>query len=173
MVPNNTRSNEEKNTIKHETQTTLDNELSSTSAPNNEIVQTCQRQLKNVEVSIKNFIDKKKNLQFKIEALKERVSNVQEKTCPICLCEVTNPCVTDCCQNIYCMGCYIRALESTRQKCPHCRAPNRKISNVTLISNNVVKQPKLLPEKSEELLRIIASKPYGRFLIFSEYDNTF
>ena len=164
---------EEKNTIKHETQTTLDNELSSTSAPNNEIVQTCQRQLKNVEVSIKNFIDKKKNLQFKIEALKERVSNVQEKTCPICLCEVTNPCVTDCCQNIYCMGCYIRALESTRQKCPHCRAPNRKISNVTLISNNVVKQPKLLPEKSEELLRIIASKPDGRFLIFSEYDNTF
>ena len=163
----------EKNTIKHDAQTTLDNELTAASAPNNEIVQTCQKQLKNVEVSIKNFTDKQKKLQFKIEALKERVSNVQEKTCPICLCEVTNPCVTDCCQNIYCMGCYIRALESTRQKCPHCRAPNRKISNVTLISNNVVKQPKLLPEKSEELLRIIASKPGGRFLIFSEYDNTF
>jgi hypothetical protein len=163
----------EKNTIKHDAQTTLDNELTAASAPNNEIVQTCQKQLKNVEVSIKNFTDKQKKLQFKIEALKERVSNVQEKTCPICLCEVTNPCVTDCCQNIYCMGCYIRALESTRKKCPHCRAPNRKISNVTLISNTVVKQPKLLPEKSEELLRIIASKPGGRFLIFSEYDNTF
>tara|TARA_B100001093_G_C26036082_1_gene680111 strand:- start:25 stop:537 length:513 start_codon:yes stop_codon:yes gene_type:complete len=74
------------------------------------------------------------------------------------------------------MGCYIQALEYSRNKCPHCRAPNRQISNVTLIDNtfNTKKEETNgLPKKEDELIRLIKNKPDGRFLVFSEYNNTF
>jgi hypothetical protein len=134
------------------------------------------KKIKNINVSLKNFTTKKNDILFKITALKERVSNINEKTCPICLCDVTNPCLTDCCKNIYCMACYIQALKYSRNKCPHCRAKNRKISNVTLIHNELnTKKATIsdLPKKEDELIRIITSKPNGRFLVFSEYNNTF
>jgi len=143
---------------------------------NREELNEINNKIKNLNISLKNFTTKKNDILFKIKSLKERISNIREKTCPICLCEVTSPCLTDCCKNIYCMGCYIKALQYSRNKCPHCRAPNRQISNVTLIDNTInikKEETNSLPKKEDELIRLIKSKPSGRFLVFSEYNNTF
>ena len=140
-------------------------------------VKEFKKKLTNIKISLKNYTDKQTDIEFKITSLKERISNIKDKTCPICISTVQNPCLTDCCKNIFCMTCYIQALEYSNQKCPHCRAPNRHISNVTLIHNDIEPTTQIdvptLPKKSEELIRIIKHNPKGRFLVFSEYNNTF
>ena len=181
-----TRLIEEKNNRKADIQLLLDSNDSLNDSMNGsmndpvldeEAVKESKKLIKNINVSLKNFSDKKNDLEYKIISLKERISNVKDKTCPICISTVVNPCLTDCCKNIFCMACYLQSLEYSNHKCPHCRATNRQISNVTLIHNELAStQPdetNTLPKKSEELIRIINSKPEGRFLVFSEYNNTF
>ena len=133
---------------------------------------------KNCKQSLKVYDKKKKDIEFKLQALKERISNIDTKSCPICTSVVENPCLTDCCKNIFCMGCYVTALSYSKQKqCPHCRKSNRDIANLTLINdtskNNQINNEPTLPKKQEKLIQIIKNKPDGKFLVFSEYSNSF
>lgn len=142
-----------------------------------DVILELKKNIKNVKQSLKLYNDKQKQLQFKLESLKERISNVQEKICPVCTDIVKNPCLTDCCKNIFCMGCYVTALNySKNNQCPHCRSPNRVISNLTLIENNttnIIDNTPKLPTKYKKLIEIINDKPNGKFLVFSQFSNSF
>ena len=60
--------------------------------------------------------------------------------------------------------------------CPLCRDPNLDLNKLTIISSdtqvNEAEEDKL-PTKLESLINLINSKPDGRFLVFSEYENSF
>jgi len=126
--------------------------------------------------SIKNFTEQTENLNFKLESLKSRISNVSEKDCPVCAQKVTNPAMTPCCKNIFCFQCMAMALNySANKECPLCRK-KVDISQMTAIKNGIVENyddETNLPIKIDCLMELIKSKPDGRFLIFSEYDNSF
>ena len=124
--------------------------------------------------SIKLLTGQLKNLKFKIDSLTERISNIEDKNCPICSEKVSNPCITPCCKNVFCFQCITMAFNFTPDKCPLCR------SKVTLSSLTAISDKKCceetktsLPTKINSLISIIKSNPGGRFLVFSKYDNSF
>ena len=145
--------------------------------PDEDALLELKKQKKNIKQSLKLYNSKKKDLEFKLNSLKERISDINIKSCPICTSVVENPCLTDCCKNIFCMACYVTALSySAKKQCPHCRKPNRDISNLTLFNNiNTAKKDTAptLPKKLETLIEIIKNKPNGKFLVFSEYNASF
>ena len=61
-----------------------------------------------------------------------------------------------------------------KKRCPICRK-NLNLSKLTLYDNsaNTIVNNKNLLTKDNMLLKILKDNPTGRFLIFSEYENTF
>ena len=127
--------------------------------------------------SLEHFEEQKKSLESKIESLKERITNCKDKECPVCSDKVNTPVLTPCCKNIFCLECLTMSLEYNKEKCPLCRK-NLKLSQITYISDNLEgnknkEEEEKLPTKVESLINIIKNKPDGKFLVFSEYDNSF
>lgn len=134
-----------------------------------------KNKIKNIKVAIKNNDTQVTNLRQKVDSLKSRISNVNEKECPICTQKVTSPSMTPCCKNIFCFECIMMSLNYSKKKsCPLCRE-NIQLNSISTITSNIVPniEEDKLPTKLDTLLNIIQSKKDGKFLIFSEYDNSF
>lgn len=134
----------------------------------------------NIKKSIKTYNEQVSDLNFKIESLKSRITDIKNKKCPICSLTVTNPVITPCCKNIFCFSCLAQALyycSSTEKKvCPFCRH-RLDIKDVTYINDNNFDEKKnnsnVLPTKLDCLVDLIKSNDKGKFLVFSEYENSF
>ena len=128
----------------------------------------------NLKKSIKLYEENIKQLNEKIESLKSRISNVNEKTCPICTQIVSNPSMTPCCKNIFCFECIMMSAHySKKNLCPLCRT-KIDIKEITNIKSNIVpseNEIQKLPTKIDSLMNIIKHK--GKYLVFSEYENSF
>lgn len=128
----------------------------------------------NLKKSIKLHGDHVKQLNDKIDSLKSRISDVNEKTCPICTQKVSNPSMTPCCKNIFCFECIMMSAHySKKNLCPLCRT-KIDIKTITNITSNIIPsetEEQKLPTKIESLMDIIKNK--GKYLVFSEYDNSF
>lgn len=125
---------------------------------------------------LNQYNDDLKDLEFKIESIKNRISNIQYKDCPICGQIVSNPCITPCCNNIFCMSCLAQSFHYCKKnQCPLCRNQNITISSVTAIVDKVeIEETKAeLPSKIDTLINVINDHPDGRFLVFSEFSNSF
>jgi len=126
--------------------------------------------------SIKNFGEKVENVQSKHDSLKERITDVKKKNCPICLEKVTKPTIVPCCKKAYCFECLMYCL-SIKNQCALCRS-ECKFNECTIIGNNVEKEKMededRLPTKIEKVAELLSNKAEDkRFLIFSKYDNSF
>lgn len=143
---------------------------------NKENLQVQNTTKSNLQKSIKNFTEQINNLQFKIDSLKSRITNIKDKECPICTLTVSVPIITPCCRNIFCFSCIAQALHVSNNMCPLCRDPRLDLNKLTIISSDTqvdeIEEDKL-PTKLESLINLINSKPDGRFLVFSEYENSF
>lgn len=154
----------------------------------NKIIELECEQKKNFKEGSKTFIDqqdkiKKINytinrLETRYESIKEKVYGLNDDLCPICLSEFEKPTVMKCCQHIYCFDCI--TLSVTKQNlCPYCK------KKVTTKSLNIISEKKKktidetellekeLPEKIDTVLNIIKNKPNGKFMIFSNFPETF
>ena len=139
-------------------------------------------QLKSKKYNIKKYIentnDQIKELETKIKSMKERITNCKEKDCPVCGDNINNPVLTPCCKNLFCLQCLTISLNYSKDKCPLCRT-KMNISQVTYISEDIDKEKndeegrEKLPTKIQSLISIIKNKPKGKFLVFSEFDNSF
>lgn len=129
--------------------------------------------IKNLKISIKRLETQKKEIEFKIKSLSERISNIEEKCCPICSDTVSDACLTPCCKNVFCFSCAATAIKYC-PKCPLCRSVI-SLPSLTIISDKAIKEEKKddLPKKMEFLIKKILDKPKGKFLVFSEFENTF
>ena len=92
---------------------------------------------------------------------------------------VNNAIMTPCCKNIFCFSCITLSCKYSKNTCPLCRN-KLKLNQLVAISKNKVETQEnekekhdKLPTKLESLIQIIKNNPGGRFLVFSEYENSF
>jgi len=144
------------------------------------------RQLRNLNTLERNnriAIHQKKLDSFntRINSIKERVGN-SNNICPICLDDVQSPvAITGCCQNSYCFECILMSLNLSREsRCPMCKTPcttkdlHINVDNVDNVNIKTEKCENTLKSKSDTLLNLIKNKTdESRFLVFSEYSNSF
>lgn len=126
-----------------------------------------------------------KKCEKQIERIKSQLNELQERfntllsgDCPICYMPITDPIMEPHCQNIFCGKCLLRWLED-HSSCPACRhsiiASNlvyiKDIRNDKMLSDSEVDDEKMT--KFKRIEKIIDSKKGGKFIIFSEYNQTF
>ena len=136
-----------------------------------------KKRTKNNKLTIKVSMEQISSLEAKISGIKERLGNVEAKKCPICCDSFTDPSITPCCNNVFCIECITMAL-ATNSVCPLCREPIQ-IKDVNIIINSLdgcydQKTPnsEQLKGKLENLISLVKSKSDKRIMIFSEYDAT-
>ena len=118
-----------------------------------------------------------------ISELENKYKNILKDDCTICYSEITNPILLPCCQNVFCGGCIMKWMETTKT-CPMCRA----IVNVKEIVYINVDKGDEKEEKKEDLFVKPKTKPQTvldivsggnrrnkdkKYLIFSMYDESF
>lgn len=86
---------------------------------------------KNESVSITNKRAAIVDLKRKIACIEERVKEVEN--CPICYDDFTNPAITPCCSNKFCLNCIAAALNS-KSVCPMCKS-ELVMKNLIIISD--------------------------------------
>ena len=123
--------------------------------------------------------ERRVELNRKIQSIRDRITNTM--VCPICFDDVTNKTVSKCCSNIFCFSC-IHVWINLNSKCPLCKSSlmqkdiyvvdgSRKTSDDLLPPENLVSDRF---DKIKNLLIIINNRaPGSKFLIFSNYDNSF
>jgi len=129
----------------------------------------------NCEKSLTLWNSKLSNIDTKMKGIEERVSNCDDKICGICASKVSDPGVTPCCQNVFCMSCISMSLQYSKE-CPLCRA-TLNIKKISVVLNNKSQQQEKvvnkLPTKLEALITILESNKDKRIMVFSEYEASF
>lgn len=116
-------------------------------------------------------------LQERLRSLIERVSQLSQKQCDICLDTLNNPILLEC-THVFCGSCIIHWIQTNmhRRNCPTCRSPIH-CKKLTAIVNQRTETPAIerpvLLNKEDMLVKLIQDKPDGRFLVFSRLDTTF
>ena len=127
---------------------------------------------------------KLQSVHTKLEAIVERIKKFKEDNCPVCFDDFKNEGVQvgvfPCCSQLMCVVCISNI---TNGICPMCRALFM-IKNIHVISdksNNTTS--KAVSEvtnevthevtKMDAVIKIIKTKTNGKFLLFSNYDQTF
>jgi hypothetical protein len=125
--------------------------------------------------TIENIDKDIKELEHKLVVLKNRIDNIDGTICPICYSDIAHRLITSCCQKSYCLECISIWFKDNHQ-CPTCRS---KLQMSDLIAVNENKVMDIHSEdvtkltKKDHIQRIIKNKIDGKFLIFSDYDETF
>ncbi len=143
-------------------------------------------QIRNISESdrrdrIQRHETKLREFENKIKSITDRVT--VSENCPICLDNVSDPrAITDCCHKSFCFECILMALKTSNNKCPMCKSNIRTnslhiesavhVDKKIKIDNNP-KTPELL-SKTDTIIKMIGNMDdNSRYLIFSEYDNSF
>jgi SNF2 family DNA or RNA helicase len=127
--------------------------------------------------TIQTAIDR---LTERLNSIRERVSELSDKNCPICYDIYENPSALEC-THTFCARCIVDWIKTNHNSCPECRHPinNDKIVTLVPAGGNNGAGPSTAPAedlpltKQEALLKIIKDKPNGKFLVFSKYSASF
>jgi hypothetical protein len=143
------------------------------------------------DISIENKTNKLKIidnelilLKNKLKDLTDRISEIDRKTCPICLETITNPIILDC-THVFCGSCLIKHLNNNIssnaiRKCPECRSIINSTENLTAIvpvKCDIVKVDnksilgKGILSKEDTLIELIKNNLNGKFIVFSRVDS--
>jgi hypothetical protein len=122
-------------------------------------------------------INKLETAKKRLNAIKERIERDEnEGECPLCCIEYVDKCLVECCKNIMCGRCVTKIIK-TNKSCPFCRG-TIDMKNMIVSSKEELKKKKekkniKTKTKSEYIVDIIKKKPNGKFIIFSEFSNTY
>jgi hypothetical protein len=144
-------------------------------------MKTLKSTAQSIKSSIENFTEQLKSTQAKIAGIEERIKGTKDKVCPVCSGSVNNPCLTNCCRNVFCFECLSMAITySPKKECPLCRTTvdMNKIHLIVDINNKKKEENKEddadeLLKKMATLLKFIKNNPNKKLLVFSEYEDTF
>ena len=128
----------------------------------------------NDEVEILKYQKLLEQSNKELSILDERIKDVLNDTCSICMSELNKPVMETNCQNVFCGKCILTWLENSK-KCPLCRHDIIKKELIYCNHKKEKYQPRntSMPTKKDTVINLILSKPDGKFIIFSDYDNTF
>jgi len=128
------------------------------------------------DVRVARFEDRRKVLEDKVKSIKTRISDTQ--ICPICYDDIINKCISTCCSNSFCFKC-IHMWINMKSTCPLCKGTLVQ-KDIYVVADEVGPTPLPIEEvnpkydKIRNLMIIIKNRQEGsKFLIFSNYDNTF
>lgn len=138
-------------------------------------------QLIEQEKKIKYLESMISRLKNKEQSIKDKIHQMNELYCPICMGEFTNPVLLKCCQNIFCFECLMIASHKLSNVCPLCK---QKIieQQMMIITNH---QNKSIEDKEDEVkmnlqkdkskmeyLMEIIKKKQNKIIVFANYDET-
>jgi hypothetical protein len=126
------------------------------------------------ELKIKKYKICIERLQTRYDSIKDKIYNLNDQYCPICMDEFTNPTLVNCCQNVFCFECLTLATEKNHT-CPYCKKKIVK-ENIHVISTKDKNNKKVMKEtrdKLVELTELLENNPTGKFLVFANYQQTF
>jgi SNF2 family DNA or RNA helicase len=119
------------------------------------------------------------SIESRISAIQERLKRAKEQTCPICYCDLTNPSVTPCCQQLFCFGCLCESLKRVAS-CPLCRARIDNVKDIKVLGETQTQEkPQEAPiqaqllNKNDSFVKFMKANPTARVLMFSSYDASF
>jgi len=122
---------------------------------------------KEQETKLKEAIDKLNNIKTKIER------DISED-CSVCMDELLEITLLYCCNSVICGKCVSTILKGNN-KCPFCRTkidPSKLLVKTNKTTSSSSKKQENYT-KLEYIYNIINNKKNGKFIIFSEYWNTF
>ena len=119
------------------------------------------------------------SLESRISAIQDRIQRATEQNCPICYCDVNNPAVTPCCQQLFCFPCLCESLKRVAA-CPLCRTRITDLKEIQVVGEKS-KEPQAKEEilktgklnKKDSFLRFMKEHKTAKVLMFSGYDATF
>lgn len=127
----------------------------------------------------KLLYQRKKHLEDQIKDIDERFETMKRQNCHICCDVLKDPIMEPSCQNIFCGDCLLKWLQC-KNSCPLCRERIKPedliyITTTSVSKDNVEEEHSLSKKltKIEKTVELIKSKPDGRFLIYSEQNQTF
>lgn len=141
---------------------------------------------------LNTLAEEKKRIQTKLDGLRERVSQLENQTCSICLDVLEQPVMVGC-THVFCGTCLMNCIRMRRANasvpvvCPTCRTPIQTDKLVAIVKDDEqVADANSAPQeddsaldlmgrwtKEQLLVRLIKRKPGGRFLVFSKLDASF
>jgi len=132
--------------------------------------------------SIENFTLQLAVVKNKITGIEERIMDIKSKSCPVCMSDIDNPCITPCCNNVFCLACITMAINVSKS-CPLCRTKIEYKSLALVVekkdNREGVVEPKPVPDanallpKLDLLIKYINDNPNKKILVFSQFENTF
>ena len=126
--------------------------------------------IKNNTEKINKWKLKEEKINLEIIELKKRADSIGSSNCAICYDVLNNPVLEPKCQNVFCSGCLLTWL-NTKSNCPLCRK-DIKPPSLIYIKPSVIQKKKKVKTKEDTIIEIIKSKK-GKFLIFSDYFESF
>jgi hypothetical protein len=119
---------------------------------------------------------KKTSVEQQIKELDKRFSDRLKKSCAICMEKMESPVLEPNCQNLFCGECLLTWLQK-KMNCPLCRShvDTTKLTYVETETEKKIKScfsPSREKTKEETIIDILQNKD-GKFIIFSNFDNTF
>jgi len=133
--------------------------------------------LRNDDININKWLLKKERVELQIKDIDDKYQTMLESDCIICTEKLNNPVLESNCQNLFCGSCLFEWLQR-KNTCPFCRC-SIDTSNLIYIDHKdddksikcIKKEIKMT--KVEKIIEIVNNNKKGKFLIFSDYDNTF
>ena len=133
--------------------------------------------LRQDDIKIKEIEDKKTRIIAQINDLDSKYKNMLQSSCNICCEPLKYPVLEFNCQNLFCGECLLKWLQR-KNSCPLCRT---EIDVKTLIyvnngeTENAQEHINIHKNmtKIETIVDIINKNKGGKFLIFSDHDNSF
>jgi SNF2 family DNA or RNA helicase len=113
-----------------------------------------------------------------LEDLEKRFGDMMRLPCSICLDNLKSPVMEPKCQNVFCGDCLLSWMLE-HKTCPMCRSciDASDMVYITAEEEEEIEEktvcPTVKPTKIAKTVEIINSKPEGRFIVFSAWDDTF
>lgn len=136
--------------------------------------------LRDDPIKINQWMQKKERIVEQIKEIGDKYNDMLQSECNICAEVLSSPVLETNCQNLFCGKCLFKWLER-KNTCPLCRSVIDLKSLIYVsppISGDELKcheekEKEVKMTKIEKIIDIIKNKPDGKFLVFSDYDNTF
>jgi SNF2 family DNA or RNA helicase len=132
--------------------------------------------LKNDSVKIDHWKKREKDIIQQLEELDKRFEKILEENCPICFDKLDKPVMEPSCQNIFCGSCLLSWL-TNKGSCPLCRKNIEKNELICIDKKenkeDCREEDKKNKTKEQTIVDLIQNKEEGRFIVFSDWDESF
>lgn len=130
--------------------------------------------LRNDEEKVKEWEEKESRITKQLSELDKRFSEILNSTCSICYDNISNPVLEPNCHNIFCTKCLLGWL-CNKNNCPLCRkdVSTDKLIYIKSSENKISNENKREPSKEEVIINTIKNKPDRKYIIFSDYFESF